>query len=145
MLEYPVDTTRAALNLMLTGTLERFGRIRFILAHAGGTLPFLLPRFAGAAQVDPRLPHVTEEMVAACLRRFFYEIAQASGASSLAALGKVTALDHILLGTDFPYCGENAIASMAANIGHLSGGREALRLAGAALFAEATGALRSAG
>ena len=36
MIEYPFDTTRAAVNLIFTRTLERYSRIRFILAHAGG-------------------------------------------------------------------------------------------------------------
>ena len=40
MIEYPFDTTRAAVNLLFSGALERFPNIRFILSHAGGTLPF---------------------------------------------------------------------------------------------------------
>ena len=36
MMEYLFDTTRAAVNLVFGGALERFPRIRFVLAHAGG-------------------------------------------------------------------------------------------------------------
>src|SRR5581483_10120594 len=41
LIEFPFDTTRAALNLLVSGALDRFPRIRFILAHAGGALPFV--------------------------------------------------------------------------------------------------------
>ncbi|HEY7420765.1 MAG TPA: hypothetical protein VH541_02050 [Gaiellaceae bacterium] len=35
-LEFPFETTRAVANLVVTGTLERYSRVRFILTHAGG-------------------------------------------------------------------------------------------------------------
>lgn len=39
--EFTFNTTRAATNLILSGTLDRYPNIKFILAHAGGTLPYL--------------------------------------------------------------------------------------------------------
>ncbi|TMJ67531.1 MAG: amidohydrolase, partial [Alphaproteobacteria bacterium] len=39
IMEYLFDTTRAAVNLIFSGALERFPRIRFILPHAGGLVP----------------------------------------------------------------------------------------------------------
>ena len=39
--EFTFNTTRAANNLILSGTLERYPNIDFILAHAGGVLPYL--------------------------------------------------------------------------------------------------------
>lgn len=39
--EFTFNTTRAASNLIFSGTLERYPNIKFILAHAGGTLPYL--------------------------------------------------------------------------------------------------------
>src|SRR6516225_782636 len=35
MMEYLFDTTRAAVNLIFSGAIERFPRVRFILPHAG--------------------------------------------------------------------------------------------------------------
>ena len=134
MLEYPIDTTRAAVNLMVSGALDRFSRIRFILAHAGGALPFLIPRLSSAAVIDPRLGHLTEDRVSGYAARFWYEIAQASGRASFAALTEVTGPDHILLGTDFPYCRENTITGMVDRLGSLTGGRDTLRASGSRLF-----------
>lgn len=39
--EFTFNTTRAASNLIFSGTMERYPSIKFILAHAGGTLPYL--------------------------------------------------------------------------------------------------------
>ena len=39
VLEFPFETTRTATSLIISGALQRFTRIRFILSHAGGTLP----------------------------------------------------------------------------------------------------------
>ena len=55
MIEYPFDTTRAAVNLLFSGALERFANIKFILSHAGGTLPFLAWRLSVAPMIDKRL------------------------------------------------------------------------------------------
>ena len=50
VLEYVFDTTRAAASLMFSGALDRFPDIRFILSHAGGTLPFVSWRVANVAR-----------------------------------------------------------------------------------------------
>ena len=41
ILEFPTNTARAALNLVYGGAMERFPDLEIILAHAGGTLPYL--------------------------------------------------------------------------------------------------------
>lgn len=38
------DTTRTAFSLMLNGTLRRYPNVRFILAHAGGAVPYMAAR-----------------------------------------------------------------------------------------------------
>jgi len=116
MLEYPIDTTRAALNLILHEVLDRFPRIRFILAHAGGLLPYLSPRIAAASLIDSRWEALTESVVARALGRFYYEPAQSAGPATLGALLAVAAPDHVLFGSDYPYCGERAVAAMVAGV-----------------------------
>ena len=46
--EFTFDTTRCVTNLLYSGTLERYPSIRYILSHAGGTVPYLAWRIAGA-------------------------------------------------------------------------------------------------
>ncbi len=43
--DFLLDTTRTAISLVLSGAMERFSGIKFILAHAGGSSPTLLTGF----------------------------------------------------------------------------------------------------
>jgi predicted TIM-barrel fold metal-dependent hydrolase len=137
MVEYPLDTTRAAVNMIVKGTLTRFPRIRFILAHAGGTLPYLHARIAAASLVDPRLVALDPATISANISSFYYELAQASGPATFAALAAVAAPDRILFGSDFPYCGDAAVASMVRNLDGFAGGPAALTANARTLFSRA--------
>src|SRR6202046_4938740 len=44
MIEFTFDSTRAVVNLIFSGTTARYPKLRFIVPHAGGTLPFLARR-----------------------------------------------------------------------------------------------------
>ena len=44
-IEFGAEISRAAANLVFGGTTTRYPSIRFILPHAGGTVPFLIERF----------------------------------------------------------------------------------------------------
>ncbi|WP_433271671.1 amidohydrolase family protein [Actinosynnema sp. CS-041913] len=44
LVDFVMDTTRAVANLLFRGALRRFPGIRFVLAHGGGTIPFLAGR-----------------------------------------------------------------------------------------------------
>lgn len=132
--EYPIDTSRAAINLIVSGAKQRFPNIRFILAHGGGALPFLSVRLRAASLIDPRLAHLTPERIDRELASFYFETAQASGAATFAALSAITTPDHVLFGSDYPYCVEPAIDDMVAHLSDLPGGRAELTNNGASLF-----------
>jgi predicted TIM-barrel fold metal-dependent hydrolase len=104
LVEFPFDTTRAVANLIFRGALERYPRIRFILAHNGGAVPYLAWRLAMAPLIEPQLGHLTPAGVLEALRGFYYECAQAAGPAVMAALAQITDPDHLLFGTDWPYC-----------------------------------------
>jgi 6-methylsalicylate decarboxylase len=54
MMEYLFDTTRAVVNLIFSGAIERFPRIRFILPHAGGLVPYFAWRLSVSPMIDAR-------------------------------------------------------------------------------------------
>jgi predicted TIM-barrel fold metal-dependent hydrolase len=115
MIEYPFDTTRAAVNLLFTGALERFPAMRFILSHAGGTLPFLAWRLSAAPMIDKRLKQRSREDIFAGLRTFWYDNALASGPQPYGALSKIAAPDRILFGSDWPFCNDGVVAEEVAD------------------------------
>lgn len=110
LMEYLFDTTRAAANLLLSGRLERFSRIKFILAHAGGTLPYFSWRMAGLPQVDETFPQWTRERYAEGLRRFWYDNALSPGATTMGALKTVADPSRILFGSDWPFVPPKLVA-----------------------------------
>ncbi len=59
MMEYVFDTTRAAVNLVFSGAIERFPRIRFVLAHAGGLMPYFAWRLSVSPMIDKRLEQIS--------------------------------------------------------------------------------------
>jgi 6-methylsalicylate decarboxylase len=110
MIEYVFDTTRAAVNLLFSGALERFAKIRFILSHAGGALPFVAWRLSVAPMIDARLRQRSREEIFAGLKMFWYDNALASGPAPNGALSRVAAKERILFGSDWPFCNDRVVA-----------------------------------
>jgi 6-methylsalicylate decarboxylase len=118
MLEYVFETTRAATNLIYSGALDRFPKIRFILAHAGGTLPFLTFRIAHSPLIDPkRLAGMTPAGATERIGRFYYDTALSPGAEVFGALRAVAMPERILFGSDWPFAPEAVGAAAIARLG----------------------------
>ncbi|CAE6746824.1 amidohydrolase family protein [Paraburkholderia nemoris] len=108
VLEYPFETTRTATSLIMSGAMSHFRNIRFILSHAGGTLPFLVPRIALSISMMPAVAERVGDTLAA-VRSFYFDTALSTGNAPLSALTQVADPDHILFGTDFPFAPTSAI------------------------------------
>lgn len=100
--DFVFDTTRSALDLVLRGVPRRYPRMRMILSHGGGFLPYTAHRFAALApeQVDPNL---TTTDLLADLRWFYMDTALAASPTSWPALRAFAAPGHVLYGSDWPF------------------------------------------
>ncbi len=106
--DFLLDTTRAALSLCRSGTMDRCPNLRVILSHAGGFVPYAAHRFAAASPgQDPG--HGLD-----LLRRFWFDIALSGTPTALPSLLAFAAPDHILFGSDWPYAPSALPASMTA-------------------------------
>ncbi|WP_040807992.1 amidohydrolase family protein [Nocardia concava] len=107
--EFTFDTTRAATMMMVTGMTQRYPNIRFQLAHAGGTVPFLSHRLSVASQSvlgqlwPEDLPRPSILDTKNQIGRFYYDTALSGSAAAMAAVLQVTARDHIVFGSDWPF------------------------------------------
>jgi predicted TIM-barrel fold metal-dependent hydrolase len=102
-MEYVFETTRAVMNLVASGTLERYPNIRFIAAHAGGTVPYIAARLdEQGGRFDPRIKERAPKGVMYYLKTLYYSTAQATSIYTLDALTKLVDSTHILFGTDLP-------------------------------------------
>ncbi|MFJ2160524.1 amidohydrolase family protein [Streptomyces sp. NPDC087856] len=103
VVDFLLDTTRAALNLVRHGCLQRYSSAKFLLAHGGGFLPYAAHRIAHMTPpVTPDAPATPEEFLAAC-RSFYFDTALTASPSSLPSLLNFAAPGHITYGSDFPY------------------------------------------
>ena len=102
VMEFLFDTTRAAVNLMFSGTIERYPRIRFVLAHAGGLLPYFAWRLSVAPLISTRVPQWPSEKIFADLRQFWYDTALSPGPETMGSLTAVAEPSRILFGSDWP-------------------------------------------
>lgn len=101
-LEFPHDTTRAIISLLLSGSLARFSEIKFIFSHAGGTMPMVwgrIAQLAGTPAFAEKVPNGVEYE----LKRLHYEIANSGTKSAISALMNLVPTSQILFGTDFPF------------------------------------------
>ena len=103
--EFVFDTTRAAINLIWTGTMERRPNLRIILSHASGTTPYLAGRIHLLAAF-PQLRERAPKGVAHYLAQFHYDTALSANPSALRSLQELVGPDKILFGSDFPFAPE---------------------------------------
>ncbi|KAI0638153.1 hypothetical protein C8Q77DRAFT_1242281 [Trametes polyzona] len=99
--EVPNETFKAAAHLVVTGKKRRWPNVRIILAHLGGSTPFLAPRVAVlSAHMGCAL---APEDVLADFRTFYFDTALSGHETTLAAVRAFVGDDsRLLFGTDFP-------------------------------------------
>jgi predicted TIM-barrel fold metal-dependent hydrolase len=125
--DYPLDTTRAAINLVRTGAVRRFPAIKFILAHAGGFVPYQPHRMAGWLATygygGPRYHAAPQEARAALaeqamvrmeqalddLASFYFDVAMSSTSATLPSLLAFAKPGHVLFGSDWPFVPDRVV------------------------------------
>lgn len=123
MLEIPQDTTRAVTNLLFSGTLTRYKDIRFIFAHAGGSVPMMAVRMHQYApqNLADKVPNGIEYE----LKRLYYDMAGTAYRPAIAALTALVTTTQILFGSDNPFI---ALADTAEGVRQLGFSEKDLRL-----------------
>ncbi|HEY7061487.1 MAG TPA: amidohydrolase family protein [Chloroflexota bacterium] len=104
MIGAPVEDTVAALRLVLSGITSRYPRIRFIVPHLGGILPFLAQRIENSGSIGQSLGRMTGQSGSPRehFRRLWYDTVNSHPEALACTCGSFGA-DRVLLGTDFPY------------------------------------------
>ncbi len=97
------DTTLAASKLVFSGVVKRFPRIRWVLAHLGGTIPYLAERLdRGWRAFKECRAHIDEPPTAYLKRHFWYDTVNFSAGSLKLAI-EFAGADRILAGSDYPH------------------------------------------
>lgn len=117
LLEFAFDTTRAAANLLYSGTLDRCPHIRFILAQAGGTTPYLAWRIS----LGQLMLSGTPLGAMTYLKQFYYDTALAATPYTLRSLQELVDRSHIVFGSDYPFASEIVTAFTVQEIENYNG------------------------
>ncbi|MBI4491197.1 MAG: amidohydrolase [Chloroflexi bacterium] len=102
VMEFPVDTTRAVARLIYSGALDRFSRIRWILSHVGGTLPFIQGRMDFGHRLFPEC-QTPAEPPSAYLRRLYYDTVTSGYLAALECAIANLGASQLVFGTDCPH------------------------------------------
>jgi aminocarboxymuconate-semialdehyde decarboxylase len=115
----PLETTVAAGHLILSGVMDAYPRLRILLAHGGGALPYLRGRLDRGFQQRPEINKVISRPPAEYLKQFYFDTIT-HDAVLLKGLVDFAGADHVLLGSDYPFDmgNENPVDLVrAANLG----------------------------
>jgi 6-methylsalicylate decarboxylase len=109
--DFLLDTSRAAFNLIRNDVIRRYPRIRFILSHAGGFVPYAAHRFALTigGMTGRGMNDVLENF-----RSFYFDIALSGSPAALPSLMQFAKRGHVLFGTDWPFAPSTTVSYFTA-------------------------------
>ena len=99
---FPLDTTLAAASLVFSGTAQRFPRIRWLLGHLGGAIPYLVERLDRGFHAFKECRANIDRPPSETLKEFYYDSVNFDGRALQLAIDFAGA-DHILAGSDYPH------------------------------------------
>ena len=103
LFEYIADTTRAVLNLMAYGVIDRYPHIRWVVPHAGSFVPSGAHRLTGISQILVPAGLMEPINVMDNLRSLYWDLAGDARPVMLEGLMHIADPAHLLYGSDTPY------------------------------------------
>jgi len=97
-----MDTTLAAAKLVFSGIVERHPRIRWVLTHMGGTIPYLAERLDRGYRAFAECREHIARPPSEYLRGFYYDTVNFDPGALRLALD-FAGEDRILAGSDYPH------------------------------------------
>ena len=98
----PLETTVAAGHLILSGVMDAYPRLKILLAHGGGTLPYLHGRLDRGFQQRPEINKVISRPPTDYLKQFYFDTIT-HDSIVLKNLVDLVGAEHVLLGSDYPF------------------------------------------
>ena len=99
---FPLDTTLAAASLVFSGVVDRFPRIKWVLGHLGGAIPYLVERLDRGFHAFKECRQNIDRPPSTYLREFYYDSVNFDGHALQLAIDFAGA-NHILAGSDYPH------------------------------------------
>lgn len=110
LIDWPHETTRTAIHLIMTDTVRRFSACKIILSHGGGTLPYVAGR-VGDLPMQERLSDKSSADFLEAARSFYFDVALVGHSAPLKLLTNFAKPGHVLYGSDYPFVRENGVVN----------------------------------
>lgn len=98
----PLETTITAAHMVMAGVMERHPRLNVLLAHGGGAILSLRGRLRHSHTFQPQARSRLKQSPEDSLKRFYYDTV-VHDADLLRNLISYVGVDHVLLGSDYPF------------------------------------------
>lgn len=102
LIGFPFDTTLTAAKLVFSGLVEQFPRIRWILGHLGGAIPYLAERLDRGYFAFKECRENISKPPSEYLREFYYDTVNFDPKALRLAIDFAGA-GHLVAGSDYPH------------------------------------------
>jgi aminocarboxymuconate-semialdehyde decarboxylase len=102
LVAFPFDTTLAVARMCYDGLLRDFPDIRWIVAHAGGAIPYLMERLDNGFRDFAECRAKIDELPSVFLKRLTYDTVTFSP-HTLRLVRDLVGADHMVMGSDYPH------------------------------------------
>ncbi len=102
LIHNPLETTVAGAHLIFGGVMERHPRLKILLVHGGGFLPYDLGRLTRGHLVRAETKVAMTGSVEDSFHRFYFDTVTHS-VPALEFLVGLAGAEHVLLGSDYPF------------------------------------------
>ncbi len=98
----PLDSTVAVSHLIFDGVLQRYPKLKFVVAHGGGFIAHYWARMDHAWRARPDCRTIIKNPPSSYLEKFYFDTITFDPEMLKRLIDKFGA-DHVVLGTDYPY------------------------------------------
>src|SRR5207253_6851373 len=96
------DTTLAVARMCYDGMLKDFSEIRWIVAHLGGAIPYLMERMDNGWRDFVECRAKIDELPSVYLKRLYYDTVNFNP-HLLKMVRDMLGADHMVMGSDYPH------------------------------------------
>jgi aminocarboxymuconate-semialdehyde decarboxylase len=102
LVAFPFDTTLAVAKMCFDGMLAKFPDIRWIIAHAGGAIPYIMERLDNGYRDYAETKTNIDRLPSEYLKNLYYDTVTFSP-YVLRLLRDLVGVDHMVMGSDYPH------------------------------------------
>lgn len=102
MIGFEMELCVAVVRLAMSGVMDTFSKLNFIVSHLGGAVPYLAERIQNCYEAYPECQENIRGSAMEYLKRFYYDTVSFFQPALLCAHAFAGA-DHLILGSDYPH------------------------------------------